>query len=187
MTQYFAFRQFKLWRAPLHTRVLLTLFDVMMVAATAVGILMYRVRTGLTPAGTVAWYLGNEKTARPGDEMLFARSLTELLDVTHPHAFEQSFLFFILCHIFALTRAPSWFKIVVYITSFGSVAVDLATPYLIRYVSPAFAPLQIVNGAVMGAALCTLLAVPLYEMWVYREPAAAPERETAAASEMHEP
>jgi hypothetical protein len=169
VTQYFAFRNFKLWRAPLHTRVLLTLFDIMMVLATAIGILMYRVRTGLTPAGTVAWYLGNEKTARPGDEMLFARSFSELLDVTHPHAFSQSFLFFILCHLFALTRVPNWFKIVVYVASFGSVAVDLATPYLIRYVSPAFAPLQVVNGAIMGAALLTLIAVPLYEMWIYRE------------------
>jgi hypothetical protein len=47
--------------------------------------------------------------------------------------------------------------------------VDLATPYLIRYVSPAFAPLQVVNGAIMGTALLTLVAVPMYEMWVYRE------------------
>ncbi|HEX6536701.1 MAG TPA: hypothetical protein VF041_19090 [Gemmatimonadaceae bacterium] len=170
MTQYFAFRNFKLWRAPLHTRVLLTLFDAMIVVATAIGILMYRVRTGLTPAGTRAWYLGNEATAGPGEEMHFARSFTELLDVTHPHAFEQSFLFFVLCHIFALTNASDRLKIAVYIASFGSVAVDLATPYLIRYVSPAFAPLQVVNGAVMGTALLVLIGVPIYEMWVKREP-----------------
>lgn len=172
MTQYFAFRNFKLWRAPLHTRVLLTLFDVMIVIATAIGILMYRVRTGLTPAGTRAWYLGNEGTAAAGQEMLFPRSFGELLDVTHPHAFEQSFLFFILCHLFALTNVSSRVKIAVYVASFGSVAVDLATPYLIRYVSPAFAPLQIVNGIFMSVVLLVLIAVPLYEMWVYREPLA---------------
>lgn len=171
MTQYFAFRQFRLWRAPLHTRVLLTLFDLMMVAATAIGIVMYRVRTGLTPGGTRDYYLGNEATAGPGDEMLFARSLKELLDVTHPHAFSQSFLFFVLCHIFALTGASDRAKIAVYVASFGSVAVDLSAPYLIRYVSPAFAPLQIANGILMSVVLLVLIGRPLYEMWLYREPA----------------
>ncbi len=173
MTQYFAFRGFRLWKAPRHTRVLLTIFDIMIVMATVIGIVMYRIRTGLTPAGTRAWYLGNEHTARPGDEMLFARSFQELLDVTHPHAFEESFLFFILCHLFALTRVSDGWKIAVYVASFGSVVADLATPYLIRYVSPAFAPLQIVNGILIAAVLLTLMAVPLYEMWIYREPGAS--------------
>jgi hypothetical protein len=170
VTQYFAFRGFRLWRAPLSTRVLLTLFDVMIAAATAVGIAMYHVRTHLTPAGTRAYYLGNEGAAAPGEEMLFARSLKELLDVTHAHAFEQTFLFFILCHLFALTRVADRLKTVVYAASFGSVALDLAAPYLIRYVSPALAPLQPANTALMTAVLLALLAVPLYEMWVYREP-----------------
>jgi hypothetical protein len=170
MTQYFAYQRFKLWRAPLHTRVLLTLFDAMMVLATAIGIVMWHVRTKLSVTGAKAWYLGNEATAKPGEEMLFARSLKELLDVTHPHAFEQSFLFFILCHIFALTQVPDGWKITVYVASFGSVLIDLAVPYLIRYVSPAFAPLQIANSIVMTAVLFVLLIVPTYEMWIYREP-----------------
>lgn len=170
MTQYFAYQRFKLWRAPLQTRVLLTLFNAMIVLATAVSIVMYRVRTGLTPGGTRTYYLGNEGTAAAGDEMFFARSFKELLDVTHDHAFSQPFLFFVLCHIFALTRVSDRTKIVVYVASFGSVLVDLAAPYLIRYVSPAFAPLQIVNSVVMTLTLLTLLAVPTYEMWVYREP-----------------
>lgn len=169
MTQYFAYQRFKLWKAPLQTRVLLTLFNSMIVLATTVGIVMYRVRTGLTPAGTRDYYLGNEGTAGPGDEMLFARTFKEMLDVTHDHAFSQPFLFFILCHIFALTRVSDRIKITVYVASFGSVLVDLAAPYLIRYVSPAFAPLQVVNSVVMTLALITLLAVPTYEMWIYRE------------------
>ncbi len=171
MTQYFAFRRFKLWRAPLHTRVLLTLFDLMMVLATAVGILMWRVRTHLDPGGARAYYLGNEGSAGPGEPLLFARSFRELLDVTHAHAFSQSFLFFILCHLFALTEVPSRWKVTVYVTAFGSVLVDLGVPYLIRYVSPAFAPLQIANSVLMTVVLAVLLGVPLYEMWFRRAPA----------------
>jgi predicted transglutaminase-like cysteine proteinase len=44
------------------------------------------------------------------------------------------------------------------VASFGSVALDLAAPYLIRYVSPAFAPLQVANGALMSLVLLVLLA-----------------------------
>lgn len=171
MTQYFAYQRFKLWRAPLHTRVLLTLFNATVVLGTAVSILMYRVRTGLTAAGAGAYYTGNESTAGPGEELLFARSFREMLDVTHAHAFSQPFLFFVLCHIFALTRASDRWKIAVYVASFVSVIVDLGVPYLIRFVSPAFAALQIANSALMTLALAVLLLVPTYEMWVYREPA----------------
>lgn len=173
MTQYFAYQRFKLWRAPLPTRVLLTLFNASVVLATAVGIVMYRVRTGLTAGGAQRYYLGNEASAAPGDEMQFARSFKELLDVTHAHAFSQPFLFFVLCHIFALTRASDRVKIVVYVASFASVLVDLGVPYLIRFVSPGWAALQVANSVVMTAALLVLLWVPTYEMWWYREPAAA--------------
>ena len=170
MTQYFAYQRFRLWRAPLHTRVLLTLFDVMMVLATTIGMVMFRLRTRLTPAGAVEYYRGNEGTAGAGAPMRFERSLTELLDVTHAHAFSQSFLFFVLCHIFALTKAGDRLKVVVYCLAFGTTAVDLGVPYLIRYVSPGFSPLQVANSAVMTLVLVVLLAVPMYEMWIYREP-----------------
>lgn len=170
MTQYFAYQRFKLWKAPLQTRVLLTLFNVMMVLSTAVGMLMWRVRTGLTPAGAAAYYRGNEGTAAAGQEMRFERSFAELLDVTHAHAFSQSFLLFVLCHIFALTKASDRTKILVYCLAFGTTAVDLGVPYLVRYVSPAWSPLQVVNSGLMTLVLLVLLAVPTYELWVYREP-----------------
>lgn len=172
MTQYFSYQRFQLWRAPLPTRLLLTLFNGMMVLAAAVGVLMYRVRTGLTPAGAANYYLGNEGSVRPGDALLFERSFRELLDVTHDHAFSEPFLFFILCHIFALTGAGDRVKVAVYVASFGSVLIDLGAPYLIRFVSPAFAPLQIANSVLMSVVLLALVGVPTYEMWFYR-----PERQ----------
>ena len=129
-----------------------------------------RVRTQFTPAGAVAYYRGTEGRATSGAPLLFERSFSELLDVTHAHAFSQSFLFFVLCHIFALTKAGDRLKIVVYCLAFGTTAVDLAVPYLIRYASPAFSPLQVGNSAAMTLVLLILLAIPTYEMWVYRGP-----------------
>jgi hypothetical protein len=177
VTQYFAYQRFRLWRAPLHTRVLLSLFNVTVVLGAAVGVLMYHVRTGLTPGGAGTYYLGNEGSAAAAhEEMRFARSVNELLDVTHDHAFSEPLLFFVLCHLFALTRVSDRWKIAVYSTSFAAVVIDLGVPYLIRFVSPGFGWLQVANSAVMAIALAALLWVPTHEMWFYREPGVAVDR-----------
>ncbi len=165
MTQYFAYRGFRLSRASFSTRVLITAFMGMMLLAVALGVVNYRLRTGLSADGTVAWYRGNADAAEPVDELLFAKSALELMDVTHPHLFEESFLFFILCHIFALTRVRSRTKSTVYIASFGAVLLDCAGPWLIRFVSPRFAPLQVLSPMLLSALVLLLIAVPLKEMW----------------------
>lgn len=165
MTQYFAFRGFRLSRASFPTRVLITCFMFMMVVALAIGVANYHIRTGLTVEGTEAWYLGNEEAGAEVDRMLFPKSAIELMDVTHPHLFEESFLFFILCHLFALTRVRARIKTTLYVASFANILVDCAGPWLIRYVSPAFAPVQVVSPITMSFLVLVLIAVPLKEMW----------------------
>ena len=43
--------------------------------------------------------------------------------------------------------------------------VDIAGPWLIRYLSPAFALLQIVSWLTMWLGYGALILLPLYEMW----------------------
>ncbi|MFQ5743833.1 MAG: hypothetical protein ACE5HV_09630 [Acidobacteriota bacterium] len=179
MTQYFAYKGFRLSRADFPTRVLITSFLLMMVLALGLGVLNYRLRTGLTPEGTRQWYRGNEGAGENVDRLLFAKSTTELMDVTHPHLFEESFLFFILCHLFALTRVRSRLKTTIYILSFTSVLVDCAGPWLIRFVSPALAPLQVASPIFMSALVLSLVLVPLKEMW-WDEPASSPREDRAS-------
>jgi hypothetical protein len=159
MTQYYTYRGFSLRRAARPTKVMITAFLLTVSAAIAVGVVNYRVRTGLTPSGAEAWYRGNEAAG------LYEKTPLELLDATHPHLFGQAFLFFVLCHLFALTPVSARLKTTVYLASFASVLVDAASPWLIRYVSPAFGWLQLLGTLVMVLAFLVLVCVPLKEIW----------------------
>jgi hypothetical protein len=144
----------------------LTAFNVVVSLAVGVGILMYQVRTRLTPVGGAEYYAGNETDPGP--------SALELLDATHPHLFASAFLLFVLGHLFALTRASGSTKVRLALLGFGTVVVDAAAPWIIRFLWPPFAAVQVVNIAVMAAVILIYLAVPLYEMWF------APSSGTAA-------
>lgn len=160
MTQYYTYRGFSLRRAARPTKLMITAFLGTTSAAIAVGVVNYRVRTGLTPGGAEAWYRGSETTG------LFEKTPLELLDATHPHLFGQAFLFFILCHLFALTPVRPALKTVVYLAAFASVLGDAASPWLIRYISPAFGWLQVLATVVMVLSFVALVAIPLKEMWL---------------------
>lgn len=166
MTQLYAYRGFSLRRAATHVKVAITAFLLTVSAAVAVGVVNYRVRTGMVPGGARDWYLGNEATAGPADAMLFEKTPLELLDATHPHLFGQAFLFFVLCHLFALTPVRPAFKTALYCASFAAVLLDAALPWLIRFVSPAFAPLHPLALALTIGSFLLLVLVPLREMWL---------------------
>ena len=170
MSQYLAYRGFSLQRAAIPTKILLTAFNVVVSLAVGVGILMYQMRTRLTPMGGAEYY-GAGSELDPGPSAL------ELLDATHPHLFASAFLLFVLGHLFALTRASGATKVRLAVLGFGTVVVDAAAPWIIRFLWQPFAAVQVVNIAVMAAVILIYLAVPLHEMWFARSsgPAAEPQ------------
>ena len=95
-------------------KILITLFCLTISVALGVGIFNYQQRTELTVQGTEEWYRGNESDPDPSS-LKFAKTKMELLDVTHPHLFFQSIMFFILCHIFSLTRASDRTKTILFL------------------------------------------------------------------------
>lgn len=165
MTQYYAYKRFRLDRAPKNTRILITCFYFMISLAVAVGVINYKVRTHLSSEGTVAWYLGNEDAPGEVTELLFPKTTLQLLDVTHPHLFEQTLIVFVLCHFFGLTRVRDPWKRWIYVLSFSSVLLDVGTPWLIRFVSPGFAPVHLFGTGLLSVMFLVLILVPLYEMW----------------------
>jgi hypothetical protein len=175
VSQFLAYRGFSLQRAARSTKVLLTAFNAVVSLAVGVGIVMYQVRTRLTPLGGVEYY-GAGTELDPGPTAL------ELLDATHPHLFASAFLLFILGHLFALTRASGRTKVRLAMIGFSAVVIDAAAPWIVRFVWPPFAALQVVNVAVMAAVILIYLAVPLYEMW-FAPPAPAAPAAPALASE----
>lgn len=171
MTQFYTYRGLGLRTAGLPIRTLLTAFLLMAGISVAVGAVNYQLRTGLSAAGSRAWYRGGLRaegqaaveTSEPSE--LEAKSVLELMDASHPHLFNQAFLFFVLGHILALCSLRPGLKITVYLGGFGGVLVDTASPWLIRFVDPGFAWLQLVGQTVMALAFAALLLLPLREMW----------------------
>lgn len=161
MSQYLAYQAFSYQKAARPTRVLLTAFDVVVALAVCVGIVMYHVRTGLTPLGGVAYYRG-------GGGIGEGPTALELLDATHPHLFATAFLLFVLGHLFAVTRASDRAKTRLALLGFTAVVVDAAAPWIVRFVWAPFATVQLVNVALMVAVITVYLTVPLYEMWFAR-------------------
>lgn len=174
MTQFYTYRGFSLRRAGLSIKVLITSFLLMVSIAVAIGVVNYRLRTGLGVEGAVAWYRGNEGSAGPSDALLYEKTALELLDATHAHLFGQAFLLFLLAHLFALTPVRSSVKLWAYVAAFLSVAIDTSVPWLIRFVSPSFAPLQPIGLALMIGTFLLFVIAPLREMWLVREDSAVP-------------
>ena len=165
MTQYYSYKRFRLDRAPFNTRLLITCFYVVMVLAVAVGMINYRVRTGLTPEGTEAYYRGNEDAQGEVSQLLFPKTVRELLDVTHPHLFEEGIILFVLCHLFGLTKVRERRKRWMYLSVFSVFLIDTGMPWLTTFVSPIFAPVHVVTTAVLGILYVLLVAIPIREMW----------------------
>ena len=165
MTQYYNYKRFRLDRAPVNTRILITCFYVMMALSVLVGVVNYKVRTGLTATGTAEWYRGNEDASGEVSELLFPKSVRELLDVTHPHLFEEGIIVFVLCHLFGLSKVRERRKRIVYLLSFSAVLLDTGVPWLTRFVSPGFAPVHVASTTLLTVMFLILMVVPLYEMW----------------------
>lgn len=195
MSQFFAYRDLTLGEAPLQIRVLVTAFVVLVSLGVAVGMVNYQVRTGLSARGSAAWYRGQpaagadaevgrpdagtapaggagEQAARnsaPGGSLaptpLREKSPLELLDASHPHLFNEAFLFFVLGHLVALCAVSDRLKIGLYLAGFAGVLVDVAAPWLIRYVAPEFAYLQLLGHVLVAGAFLGMVVVPLWEMW----------------------
>ena len=157
-------------------KILITLFSLALAVAMFVGVANYYHRTHLTVEGTSEWYRGNED--QPDVKVMhFPKTVMELLEVTHPHLFFQSIMFFVLCHIFSLSQVNDRRKVWLYALAFGSVFTEAGLPWLIRFGSGVFSPLLILSTSVMSVSILILIIVPIHEMWfVVAKPLPPPRR-----------
>lgn len=175
MTQLMTYRGFALATAPASIKALVTAFVVMAALGVTVGFVNYQVRTGLTAEGSAAWYRSGvaanpeaadtDPATQEGAMPLYAKTPLEILDSTHPHLFNQAFLFFVLGHLLALCSMKARWKTATYLAGYAGVAIDVASPWLIRYAGAGFAWLQMAGHLAMAGAFLVLIVVPLWSMW----------------------
>ena len=152
------------------TRFAYTLFLGFCGAAYVVMTVIAVQRSGLSPNGIAAYYAGDEATQRYG------KTAGEMLEVTHFHLFAMPLLLFVQGHLFLLTRWPMRPKVALVLAGALGIALDLAAPWLIVYVSHGLAALKDVARVLMAVAFTAFAAVPLWEMW-------GPSRRGRAADE----
>jgi len=162
--------RFRLLETDRNIRLLYTLFILTLFAGFLFTIYWAHSTTGLSYAGIAKHYLGSDATfGQP-------KSFRELAETTHFHFFTMPVVFLILCHVFYLTMAGQGLKLAMTLLAFAGVAIDLASPWLILYVSPHFALVMLLGDILMVGTFLVLAGVPLYEMWVLKKRLMASEQ-----------
>ena len=122
-------------------------------------ILISLLRVGPGYQDIVAHYRGS------GTEEAFPRAFGQMLEEVHFHAFIEGVTLLVLTHLFIATSVKKSTKAGTILLAFGATLADLASPWLVRYVAPGFAGIQMASWVVMAATALAMIGIPLYEMW----------------------
>jgi len=134
-------------------RVTIGLTLVLLLAFWITNFAMYFSRMGLTPSSVAAYYNGSEEDFRP------ARSAASMLETTHAHLPMMGMVLLFLTHLAIFAPLSRGTKLAFIFTAFTSALLDEGAGWLVRFVSPAFAPLKIVGFLGLQAAIAVLLLV----------------------------
>jgi hypothetical protein len=164
-------------------RLTLGLTLLLLVGFWATNMGMYFSRMGLRPSSVVAYYNGSEEEFRP------PRSAESMLETTHMHLPMMGIVLLLLTHLVIFVPMARGAKIAFIVGTFVSAALEEGSGWLVRFVSPAFAPLKVVGFLGLQAAIAFLIvALGLFLIRAGRRQArdqARLRREDKAAS-MHE-
>ena len=162
--------RFRLRDSDRHIRLVYTFFLALMLAGFAFSFFWAHSMTGLSPEGIADHYRGSNATF--GEPMSFR----ELAEITHFHLFTMPVVFIILVHVLYLTDTSHRLKVTTTWISFGGVILDLLSPWLISYVSPIFVLTMLTGDMFMTLGFLIMMVIPLYEMWVLKQPLIASKR-----------
>jgi hypothetical protein len=194
----FASGGFRLWNLGVEAKVLYTAFCGLILCGIVSSALYYGDLVGGGLQGVRRYYSGEEspagatgggEPARIGpvievpvdveaqrQPIVVAVTYRKLLEVTHFHLFTMPVVLLIVGHLFFATALGSRAKLAWISAASVTVVLHIATPWLVRYLSPRLAILHAVSGAAMTIAMGVLTIYPVIVMW-----RPAPARGPAAA------
>ncbi len=112
---------------------------------------MYFTRMDLRPASVVSYYNGSEEDFRP------ARSGAELLEATHMHLPMMGMVILFLTHLLIFVPMSRGAKVGFIVCAFVAALLQEGSGWLVRFVSPSFAPLKVLGFLGLQGALAFLL------------------------------
>jgi hypothetical protein len=141
-------------------RLTLALTFVLLVAFWATNFGMYFSRMGLDPHSVVSYYNGSEQDFRP------ARSAATMLETTHTHLPMMGMILLFLTHLLIFVPMPRGAKVAFIGTAFGSAVLEEGAGWLVRFVSPAFAPFKV--AGFLGLQVCLLYLIAALAVFLLR-------------------
>ena len=173
---------FRLWNLGIEAKVLYTAFCVLTLFAIASSALFYADLVGAGTSGIKRYYAGEAAPAAseasaggPTIELSFgegqaraplvvAASYRKLLEVTHFHLFTMPVVLLIVGHLFLATGLGDAVKRGFILGGAVSVALHLATPWLVRSFS-SLAWLHAASGLGLTVTMTVLTGAPVVSMW----------------------
>ena len=113
---------------------------------------MYFARMSLRPASVVTYYNGSE------EEFRSPRSTESMLETTHMHLPMMAMVLLLLTHLTIFAPLPRRAKTPLIVGTFACALLQEGAGWLVRYASPAFAPLKVVGFVGLQAGILVLLA-----------------------------
>lgn len=126
-------------------------------------ILLYLEKIGFTYTSVVNYYLGSD------EEFRNPISYRGLLEGTHFHLFTFAIALLLLSHLTVFSSINQGLKLLLILFSFISGFLDIASGWLIRFVSPEFAYLKIFTFIVFQTSFIFLLIFSFMGLNMYRK------------------
>ena len=160
----FASSGYLLSDARLEVRLVYTGFLVLATIGMATMALLQWRHIGPTPANIAAYFRGGEREGA----MTFPKTVRELVELTHFHAFIMGVVYLVLGHLVLATSASELTKRLAIVLAFAGLVGDLVGVWLIRFVSGAFAWAQVLFWIAEWLGFSAFVYYPVREMW-FRE------------------
>lgn len=148
------------------------------------GMMMQHLGAGWTPTSVASYYRGDDTpaaiggdrfgmdddadpsitaTASPPRTMHVARSFGTLVEVAHLHLVAMPLVLFVIAHLFSMIPAGrgALGGALCYL-GFAGAALDILSPFAIRYLSAGFAPFKLAGFFLLEASLVTMVVMTLF-------------------------
>jgi hypothetical protein len=133
----------------MNTTLLLTMVLLFAFWVTSFGI--YFSKMSLYPDSVVSYYNGSEEEYRP------PRTAGSMLEVSHGHLAMMALVILLLTHLAIFIPFQNKTKKVFIFGTFSAAILNESSGWLVRFVSPAFAPLKVLGFVSLQLLLATLL------------------------------
>lgn len=139
---------------------LIVLFSLIFFVGLIVTNFLFMTKIGFTVQEVINYYLGNPETFRQ------PKSYGSIVEETHFHLFAMGIILMTLNHLMLFSDLSMRFKIILIIVSFSACLLDIASSWLVRFVSADFAYLKLSSMLVEQVSLVALIFIILKSLFM---------------------